>query len=105
MTSRMYLMETRMMYDPEFDRLLADAVAVPFSGWDFSWIEGRRVEEEDTETTWDYEERARKLVQAADSIRVKGDSYDHSHASICGGSRYRTDHRVETRLHNSSEPL
>ena len=37
----MYLMETRMMNDPEFDRLLAEAVAAPFSGWDFSWIEGR----------------------------------------------------------------
>ena len=56
------------MNDPEFDRLLAEAVAAPFSGWDFSWIEGRRVEEEDTVTTWDYEERARKLVQAADSL-------------------------------------
>ena len=68
MISRMYLMETRMMNDPEFDRLLAEAVAAPFFGWDFSWIEGRRVEEEDTVTTWDYEERARKLVQSADSI-------------------------------------
>ena len=54
-----------MMDDPEFDRLLAEAVAAPFSGWDFSWLEGRRVEEEDTQTTWDYDERARKRIQAA----------------------------------------
>ncbi len=57
-----------MMNDPEFNRLIAEAVAAPFSGWDFSWLEGRRVEEEDRETVWDYEERARKLVQAADSL-------------------------------------
>src|SRR5438034_10775741 len=54
-----------MMDDPEFDRLLAEAVAAPFSGWDFSWLEGRRVEEEDTQTTWDYDERPRKRIQAA----------------------------------------
>ncbi len=52
--------------DPEFDQLLAEAVAAPFSGWDFSWLEGRRVEE--GETGWDYEERARKRVQTAASL-------------------------------------
>src|SRR5260370_1497323 len=57
-----------MMDVPEFDRLLAEAMAAPFSGWDFSWLEGRRVEEEDTETTWDYDERARKRIQAAASL-------------------------------------
>ena len=56
------------MIDAEFDRLIAEAVAAPFSGWDFSWLESRRVEEEDTETVWDYEERARTLVQAAASL-------------------------------------
>src|SRR5258707_799699 len=43
-------------------------MAAPFSGWDFSWLEGRRVEEEDTETTWDYDERARKRIQSAASL-------------------------------------
>jgi SAM-dependent methyltransferase len=57
-----------MMHDPEFDRLIAEAVAAPFCGWDFSRLEGRRVEEEDTETVWDYEERARKLVQSVASL-------------------------------------
>lgn len=46
--------------DPEFDQLLAEAEGAPFSGWDFSWLEGRRVEK--GEDYWDYEERARKLV-------------------------------------------
>ena len=55
-----------MGVDPEFDRLLAEAVAAPFSGWDFSWLEGRRVEEE--ETGWDYEERARTLVRRVASL-------------------------------------
>ena len=32
-----------MLADPEFDQLLAEAVAVPFSGWDFTWLAGRRV--------------------------------------------------------------
>ena len=52
--------------DPEFDHLLAEAMAAPFSGWDFCWLAGRRVEEE--ENGWDYEERARTLVQTAASL-------------------------------------
>src|SRR5438105_11398653 len=68
MTPRISLMETHMMNDPEFDRLLAEAVAAPFAGWDFSWLEGRRVEEEDRETAWDYEERVLKRVQSAASL-------------------------------------
>ncbi len=55
-----------MSADLEFDQLLAEAMAAPFSGWDFSWLEGRRVEE--GEDDWDYEERARKLVQTAASL-------------------------------------
>jgi SAM-dependent methyltransferase len=55
-----------MIADPEFDQLLAEAVAAPFSGWDFSWLEGRRVEE--GEDNWDYEERARKLVSQVASL-------------------------------------
>src|SRR5215470_4523817 len=55
-----------MNADPEFDQLLAEAQAAPFSGWDFSWLEGRRVEE--GEDDWDYEERARRLIQRAASL-------------------------------------
>lgn len=55
-----------MTADPEFDRLLAEAMAAPFSGWDFSWLEGRRVEEGAED--WDYEERARQRVSTAASL-------------------------------------
>src|SRR5215470_10228923 len=55
-----------MNADPEFDQLLAEAQAAPFSGWDFSWLEGRRVE--GGEDDWDYEEQARKLIQRAASL-------------------------------------
>lgn len=55
-----------MDQDPEFDQLLAKAVAAPFSGWDFSWLEGRRIEE--VEVVWDYEERARQLVRSVASL-------------------------------------
>ena len=55
-----------MSPDPEFDRLVAEALAAPFSGWDFSWLEGRRVEE--GEDGWDYEERARRLIQRVASL-------------------------------------
>src|SRR5215472_1563386 len=52
--------------DPEFDQLLDEAMTAPFCGWDFSWLAGRRREEEDSR--WDYEERARKLIQRAASL-------------------------------------
>jgi len=52
--------------DPEFDQLLAEAMTAPFSGWDFSWLADRRVEEEDSR--WDYDERARKFIQRAASL-------------------------------------
>ena len=55
-----------MLADPEFDQLLAEAVAVPFSGWDSSWLAGRRVEEGGDD--WGYEERARKLVRQTASL-------------------------------------
>jgi len=55
-----------MIGDPEFNQLLAEAVAAPFSGWDFSWLEGRRTEE--VEAVWDDEERTRKLVRSAASL-------------------------------------
>lgn len=38
------------MGDSDLDRLLADAEQAPFEGWDFSWIEGRLIEES---PSWD----------------------------------------------------
>lgn len=54
---------------PEFDRLVAEAVAAPFSGWDWSWLEGRRTavySPHDLAPV--YAERARALV--AESVGV-----------------------------------
>ena len=55
--------------DPEFDRLVAEALAAPFSGWDWSWLAGRRTA---TYSPHDlapvYAERARALV--AESVGV-----------------------------------
>ena len=28
--------------DDEFERLISEVLQAPFSGWDFSWLEGRR---------------------------------------------------------------
>jgi hypothetical protein len=55
-----------MIGDPEFNQLLAEAMAAPFSRWDFSWLEGRRTEE--VEAIWDDEERAHKLVRSVASL-------------------------------------
>lgn len=39
--------------------------AQPFSGWDFSYLDGRMIEEE---PPWDYMERAAELMQQASSV-------------------------------------
>lgn len=48
----------------EFERLVSEALQAPFSGWDFSWLEGRRVETPDPrgDIDMDYEGRARACV-------------------------------------------
>ena len=78
-----------MDQDPEFDQLLAKAVAAPFSGWDFSWLEGRRIEE--VEVVWDYEERARQLVRSVASLLDLGTG---------GGERLSQGIRKELRIHS-----
>jgi len=55
-----------MSTDPEFDQRVTEALAAPFSGWDFSWLEGRRVEQ--GEDGWDYEERAQRLIKRVVSL-------------------------------------
>jgi hypothetical protein len=34
-----------------FDELITEAVAAPFAGWDFSWLNGRKTE---YTLPWDY---------------------------------------------------
>jgi SAM-dependent methyltransferase len=48
-----------------FDRLIHEAEAQPFSGWDFSWLDGRRIV---GATSWDYAVMARREISAATSM-------------------------------------
>jgi len=52
----------------EFERLVSEALQAPFSGWDFSWLQGRRVETGDPRGEIDYEERARACVASASAV-------------------------------------
>lgn len=52
------------MRDEGFEKLIAEARAQRFSGWDFSFLEGRYIE---GKTTWDYTEMLRRKVRAAKS--------------------------------------
>ena len=54
----------------EFERLVSEALQAPFSGWDFSWLEGRRVETPDPrgDIDMDYEGRARACVAKASAV-------------------------------------
>ena len=49
--------------DPEFDRLVAEGVAKPVEGWDFSWFAGRATEER---PSWGY---ARLIGQRLAGVR------------------------------------
>jgi len=53
------------MTDPEFDRLVAEALAHQFSGWDFSWLKERWIS---GETPWDY--RAEVLTRLPGTQRL-----------------------------------
>jgi SAM-dependent methyltransferase len=54
----------------EFERLVSEAVHAPFSGWDFSWLEGRRIEIPDPrgDIDMDYEGRARERIASAHAV-------------------------------------
>jgi uncharacterized protein YbaR (Trm112 family) len=56
--------------DPEFERLVAEAVAAPFLGWDWSWLEGRRSISHDPagDVMALYDARARELVATATAV-------------------------------------
>lgn len=47
-----------------FDDLVAEGVAAPVAGWDFSWFEGRATEQR---TSWRYAERAADRLGSADA--------------------------------------
>jgi len=52
----------------EFERLIDEALLAPFSGWDFSWLEGRLVHTGDLHGELDYERRAREAVSRATAV-------------------------------------
>ncbi len=56
--------------DPDFERLVAEAVAAPFSGWDLSWLESRRTTSGDQpgQLMDLYDTRARELVAGATAV-------------------------------------
>lgn len=56
--------------DPEFEQLVAEAVAAPFSGWDLAWLESRwtTTTDGDEPLIQTYERRARELIADASSV-------------------------------------
>lgn len=54
---------------PTFDELVAEALAAPFEGWDFSWLDGRLTEDP---LPWEYPERVRSRMGACDSMLDMG---------------------------------
>lgn len=53
----------------EADRLIDEALAWPFSGWDFSWLDGRLVSEP---LPWDYGAEARQRIAVSASMLDMG---------------------------------
>lgn len=49
----------------EFERLVAEAQSQKFSGWDFSWLKNRLVEED---PPWDYEQEVAKEFPRVKSL-------------------------------------
>lgn len=50
---------------PDFDRLVAEALEASFSGWDFSWLEGRWI---DSPPPWDYDQRVMAALPGVQSL-------------------------------------
>lgn len=53
-----------MSEDRPYEALVAEALAAPFEGWDFSWLDGRT---EQAAPSWSYEELARSALATATS--------------------------------------
>jgi len=49
-----------MTDEPTFDELVAEALAAPFEGWDFSWLDGRKTK---FTLPWDYTAIAKARMQ------------------------------------------
>ena len=53
----------------DFDRLVAEAEAASFSGWDFSWLDGRWI---DSSPPWDYRQRVLAALPGVQSLLDMG---------------------------------
>ena len=57
------------MSHSDFERLTAEALAQDFSGWDFSWLQGRWYEED---PPWSYEGIVTAKIERAASLLDMG---------------------------------
>jgi SAM-dependent methyltransferase len=58
-----------MTRKPTFDELIREALAAPFEGWDFSWLDGRKT---DFALPWDYSATVRTRMQGIDAMLDMG---------------------------------
>jgi SAM-dependent methyltransferase len=65
MNSRRYRVNTGKRMSADFERLIAEAESQPFSGWDFSFLNGRYLE---GRFSWDFAQELHGLVQHARSM-------------------------------------
>ena len=70
-----------------FDQLVAEAVAAPFTGWDFSWLDARSTSED---LPWSF---------AAEVARYSGTAGAMVDMGTGGGEQLRRDH-AEAGPHN-----
>ncbi len=59
----------KCIHPERFNRLVEEALAADFSGWDFSWLEGRMVQEK---PPWDYSDLVRSHFSTAHSLLDQG---------------------------------
>jgi uncharacterized protein YbaR (Trm112 family) len=57
--------------DAEFEQLVNEAVAAPFTGWDFTWL-GARCTTTPQQLGIDYERRARELLSTSSAVLDHG---------------------------------
>jgi SAM-dependent methyltransferase len=58
-------LQTPEVTTSEYDRLVAEAIAAPIEGWDFSWLAGRV---EGSDPSWSYRELARAHLASAERV-------------------------------------
>ena len=73
-----------------FERLVQEALAHTFSGWDFSWLHGRWIE---AEPSWNYRQIVQSKVQGTSSLLDMGTGGGEFLASVDGlpASTYATE--------------